>query len=162
MRRQENGPNASEHHWNPFLSESCGKHNHSACKRKKPQLKIHTSHWILGHNNMTNFKRVEIVRLPILSISRWTHWRPFPPHTHTPRSKLRKQEILMYQASDLGVVHSREAWPSSLACFGGWIRRFYRSSTARSALTRAELEERDQELRREGYMAASARGHRGA
>lgn len=44
------------------------------------------------------------------------------------------------------------------AGFGGSTQ----ADTARSVLTMAELEERDQELRREGYMAASARGNRGA
>jgi len=68
----------------------------------------------------------------------------------------------MYQASDNdGVVHSREAWSSSIPCL------FWRLDsevvhrqidTARSALAMAEVEERDQELRREGYMAASGQG----
>ena len=49
-------------------------------------------------------------------------------------------------------VEMRHGHHRSLACFGGWIRRFH---TARSALAMAEVEERDQEVRREGYMAAS-------
>lgn len=56
-----------------ILSETCGKHIHGACKGRNPNSRFtHHTKFSATTNNMDVFKPVEIVRLPILSIFRWT------------------------------------------------------------------------------------------